>query len=466
LGRVLYIAVPAPGTVPETLVAGLHITGGDATGLGGHGGDQTEDAGGGVYVDGGALTLRDCVIHHNVANAVAHTPTGRRRARELAVILPQRAPEDYATRSTWYGQGGGVYLYQSASALIGNTVEGNQASSAQAGLGGGLYLWESEATLIENTIQDNIASTAGEGQGGGLYLWDSPSTLASNIVQRNVASTVGRGGGGGLRIYDCDATLRGNHIVDNVASTTSWGYGGGLFAQRSTPTLIDNRVQGNSASDSWYGLGGGLYFLQSAANLEGNLIITNTATLNPDAVGRGGGAYLGFTPHMTLTNNVIAGNHATSVGSGLWLGGASWAPTSGRLVHNTIANNAGCGQGLHVDSDTVVDLVNTIISGHSEVGVHVAGGGVASLEATLWNNNSLATSGEGTVSSSGDLNGDPAFAGPGAWDYHLTYTSAAIDAGVDAGVPFDMDGDPRDEFPDIGADEYMPRLYLPLLSRN
>jgi hypothetical protein len=50
--------------------------------------------------------------------------------------------------------------------------------------------------------------------------------------------------------------------------------------------------------------------------------------------------------------------------------------------------------------------------------------------------------------------------------YHLIFGSDAIGAGVDVDVPMDIDGDQRSEFhPDIGADEYYPRIYAPLILR-
>ncbi len=65
-----------------------------------------------------------------------------------------------------------------------------------------------------------------------------------------------------------------------------------------------------------------------------------------------------------------------------------------------------------------------------------------------------------------DRSGDPAFA---LDDYYLTSSSAAIDAGVDAGVTTDIDGDARPwgEGYDIGADELRQRyVYLPLVMKN
>ena len=53
-------------------------------------------------------------------------------------------------------------------------------------------------------------------------------------------------------------------------------------------------------------------------------------------------------------------------------------------------------------------------------------------------------------------------------DYHLRSGSAAIDAGADAGIGFDLDGDPRPfggGF-DIGYDEYaIWKLFLPVIAR-
>lgn len=52
--------------------------------------------------------------------------------------------------------------------------------------------------------------------------------------------------------------------------------------------------------------------------------------------------------------------------------------------------------------------------------------------------------------------------------YHLQGGSAAIDAGVDAGVTTDIDGESRVDYapPDIGADEFTTyHIYLPLVLR-
>jgi hypothetical protein len=63
--------------------------------------------------------------------------------------------------------------------------------------------------------------------------------------------------------------------------------------------------------------------------------------------------------------------------------------------------------------------------------------------------------------------GDPLFLNPAAGDYHIAPGSAAIDAGIFAGVTTDIDGDPRSiTHPAIGADELVKKTYLPLVLRH
>jgi hypothetical protein len=67
----------------------------------------------------------------------------------------------------------------------------------------------------------------------------------------------------------------------------------------------------------------------------------------------------------------------------------------------------------------------------------------------------MRTGGAGTIlTGTVNASGDPAFVDPETWDYHIDAASAAIRAGVDAGVVADIDGDLRLWPYDIGADEY------------
>ncbi len=206
--------------------------------------------------------------------------------------------------------------------------------------------------------------------------------------------------------------------------------------------------------------GGGLSLSGYTLTLNANTFISNTADY-------GGGLYLGAEGDVALTNNVIADNHARTAASGLYI----WrSPAQGQLSHNTIARNTGGdGSGVYVTNSgsnySTVLLTNTILVGHT-TGITVTPGNTARLTATLWGAGDWANAadwgGGGTITT-GTVNvrGNPAFADPDAGDYHIRSGSAAIDAGVDARVSIDLDGEPRPTGSgyDIGADEsYYPTL--------
>jgi hypothetical protein len=397
----------------------------------------------GNTVQGNTATLVDDTVQGRIATAISHGSGGR---------SPRRAGEAVSCGViVIHGEGGGLLFIGSTATLSNNVVISNTASNAVGGSGGGLSFSNSSGVLIDNRIQGNTAST-----GSGMY---------------------SGGVGGGLEFYgNSNAILNGNLVSNNVASTASIGYGGGLYLARTEATLSGNRVQDNVASTVDCGMGGGLSLGISDATLVDNTIISNAATINPTAPGWGGGLRMWSDSTFTLTNSIFAGNLANTGGSGLWFEGESAEPISGRLRHTTIAdNNGSSGQGVYVGDYTTLSFINTIIAGHTSVGVYVGSSGTADLNATLWYNGGEDTGGTGTIMT-GTINvyEDPAFIRPNWGNYHIAENSAAKDTGLNAGVTTDIDGQPRpyDIGYDMGADEYWPLCvlgsctYLPQVFRN
>jgi hypothetical protein len=346
--------------------------------------------------------------------------------------------------------GGGLYLDESASTVSHNTVQGNEATN----FGGGLRLDGSPATLTGNTIANNTSALGG----GGLSLYQSEATLGGNFVVSNTTGCAGGGcGGGGLSLDESDATLTGNTVSGNRVSG-AMGWGAGLALWSSDANLNDNTIADNGGA--W--AGGGVSLYQSHALLSRNFILSNTA-------GLGGGLHIeGSLP--TLINTLIADNQATDHGGAIMITGDP------RLVHCTLARNSGGDKsGIFVSSGHPV-FTNTILVSHT-VAITAKSLAMVRLEATLWGAGPWANgsdwAGEGTiVTGTVNLWGAPAFVDPDEGDYHLGPGSAALDAGVGAGVLSDIDYQPRPYVaPDLGADEYWPpgalhRLYLPLLLRE
>jgi fibronectin-binding autotransporter adhesin len=449
------------GTITST-VDGFTIQHGNATAA------PDPGRGGGIYSQGANILIAHNVITANTA---------------------------YTGNAAW-GWGGGVYVYSAWKCAIwandwwacviitGNQVLSNVASAAGYGTGGGIMLYASPgAQVANNVVLSNVASSGVAdmrgGLGGGVSIAQSASSVvAGNRIEHNWAmngtsNTESRGGGlycelgGGYRIES-------NVIRYNVASSSKTGTGGGIDANQATGLVVArNTIESNTActNPAGTGQGGGLSALGSRdVVIEANRFLSNTASLGP--IGEGGAVYMRENTSFTMTNNVVARNHAWSAGGGLAFGAAAATPVTGTLLHNTfVDNHAGSGDGriaIHLNTSPVrLTLTNNLIAGHSH-GVFAVAGSTATLTSTLFFGQGVApTGGAGSIVNTGAITGqDPLL----DVAYHLRAGSLAIDRGVNAGVITDIDGDARPIGAgyDIGADEYAGpwRLYLPVVVRG
>ncbi len=450
----------------------LYILEGDATGLGGayHSAYGYYDAGGGVHALGvsyrqDALIIRNCVIAGNRA-------------------------------SDWnFAEGGGIYIKNRSSAqLIGNVISSNFAGGG-GGQGGGLFMRGGAGVRLEtNSIISNTGTEYGDFQGGGACLYGLVSpVIRGNTIAANVGTEKGaRVLGGGLYIDTVTgAVISGNIIRDNVAGGYEVGAGGGLsMYQSQNITLRGNSILGNIAAyagaTGTASSGGGLRVSAGCANivLENNIIARNQA---PYA-----GSGLLFTPTssenlvVTLRHNTIADNRLSESANQRISESANgeWQMANGASVDqrlSELADNALLftpysllptpysllptpyspllavpkeSQGIMTVYNVTLNAVNTIIAGHTR-GIFelFPGEGTLQVNYTLWYANTV--NADPTVARTNDRFGSPDFVNAAAGDYHIGANSAARDAGPEVGVTTDIDGDVRDDLPDIGADEYM-----------
>ncbi len=164
-GRVLAIV----GHISPT-IEGLHITRGDAAGLGGAT-ESGADAGGGIYVISATPTIRNNYVFSNTAQV-----------------------------------GGGLFLYNSSSIFEGNIIMANAVITN----GGGLALLRSDATFVNNVVAANSAT----GAGSGLYIGGASVRLFHTTIARN-------GGDGGNGVYVTGADEDGGHYASSVALTNT-----------------------------------------------------------------------------------------------------------------------------------------------------------------------------------------------------------------------------------------------------
>ncbi|MEA3309641.1 MAG: right-handed parallel beta-helix repeat-containing protein, partial [Chloroflexota bacterium] len=254
------------------------------------------------------------------------------------------------------------------------------------------------------------------------------------------------GSGGGLYVYGASISISGCHVYSN----TSGSLGSGLYLIGGKVTLTNNVIAHNTGGDYGYGV---VIDMGHSALLSRNHIVHNSSGLRL------------WNNWATLVNNVIAGNEH----NGLFISGGEV-----QAWHTTLANNGADGVSVMNSGQGGGHLVmtNTIIA-DSAVGVRVTDyGGRSStvqLAATLWDNVTDTQIVEGgQITRTRDFDGDPAFVGSG--DYHLTAVSPARNRGWPSDVQQDIDGEPRDPLPDLGADEFFDpdsirQVYLPLVMR-
>ncbi len=346
------------------------------------------------------------------------------------------------------GRGGGVFVNDAHPLILNNTITNNVAAASPGtqGYGGGLYLVNAGQAIVRyNLVISNAASTAYWGSGGGIYLTGSSSglQLQFNQVLSNTATTTGTvGWGGGIYGGPDGALIQGNVVAGNRTNSTGTGSGAGLFQYGGTAHYLGNLAYGNIGYTA-------VWLQYSRARFEGNRVVDN-ATLEGICLTSGSG------DGPTLLNNLVArsGSRAFSA-----YGSASKILTA-TLLHNTLVG-AGSGYGVYGEY-AALSLTNTLVASVTWgiTNTTPAGATVSADHTLFW-----VVTNPG-ISGANPLSGDPRFVDPAGGDYHLGPGSAAIDAGVDAGVTTDIDGELRLNVPDIGADEWYFRVYLPLVLRD
>jgi len=278
----------------------------------------------------------------------------------------------------------------------------------------------------ENGAENCIIDCEGDGRGFYFYRGEGEASVVSGFTITN--GNVTNFGGG---IYCCDnssPTITNNTITGNSAS-----YGGGIYCcDNSSPTITNNTITGNSGS-----LGGGIYCKDNSSRTITNNTITENSAYD------GGGIYC-CESSPTITNNTITGNSAGRYSGGIHCHAYS-SPT---ITNNTITENSAYeyGGGISCWDYSSPTITNTILWNDSPQEIYLFSSSITVTYSDIQG---------GGWPGIGNIDADPLFVDPENGDYHLLAGSPCIDAGTPEGAPpDDIEGNPRDEFPDMGAYEY------------
>ena len=187
----------------------LTITGGNASGF------YPTPFGGGIYAQGGTLTVVNSTISGNTAN-----------------------------------QGGGIDVEGGTLTVNQSTISGNTAGF----LGGGIDVEDGTLTVNQSTISDNTAA-----RGGGTYAQGGTLTVNQSTISDNTAAgVISITYGGGIDVEGGTLTVNQSTISGNTANAGSSGgisNSGTLTVNQST--ISDNTAAsgGGGISTSWDGDG-------------------------------------------------------------------------------------------------------------------------------------------------------------------------------------------------------------------
>lgn len=329
-------------------LAGLTITGGSGT------------SGGGIRVTGPApaLTLVDSIVHTNAAQF-----GGGVYQNGGTLTITNTIFRDNSTGGANFHSGGGVYAADTSATLVGVTFVGNTSNQ-----GGGLHQIRGTLSLTGGSFDANGGPS--NYLGGGYFGWKSSATLTGTSFTNN-NSQVTNGGGGGIYLEDHTATLSGLTMSGNTAGnpfTGAGSFGGSILTQHfagavETVTVDQTSISGGSATNA----GGGIYSYRSSLAFSAGSISGATAF-------EGGGMLL--VGPTTITGSTISGNNTTSTnGNGAGIATYGSAPVT--LVGSTISGNVAAGPGswgggVAIFSSAGISATNSTISGNSAA----RGGGI------------------------------------------------------------------------------------------
>lgn len=397
--------------------------------------ENTAHHGGGIYCVSCSPNITNCIFRDNKAEyeytgtPPPPQPPENRTPRindvnDVRIMCPPPPPPSMPSLHL-RGIGGGIYCSHSILTLTSSTFSNNSAFE----LGGAIYNEaDSNSTLTKCSFNGNNA-----GSGGGIENHDS------NMIMTNCTFTANSAvyGGGGMRNAFCSASLINCTFNDNYA-----GWSGGLGNYYSNSTIMNCTFSGNSAETN----GGGMNNSESHI-VQANCIYSGNLAL------QGGGYFNGNNNTSILTNCTFSKN-ISSYGGGIYYKSMAppEPPPSPPAIPSDNDSNSDSG-----DNDVVI--TNCILWGNEAQN----GGQIYSASDSYFSVGYSVV--EGGWPGEGNIDENPYFVESGYWadvndpnslvephdpnaiwivgDYRLQIGSPCIDAGMDAGIYEDIDGNVR-----------------------
>jgi predicted outer membrane repeat protein len=318
-------------------------------------GNSSTEAGGGLYLREGNLSITNSTVSNNSAlrGGGLSVNDGKTVAISGSSFTGNRATDAA-------GLGGGALFLAGLNTNTPGTIVKTAGSfffhNTSASDGG--VLSHTDKVILNLTGSSFLHNTAAD-DGGAFVLGDKAVlTLKGSIVSGNTAASAGgaifvkTASGMIFPVTPTVLTLTGNKFTENRAMNGGALFMEGIGVVGAAAKCSGNLFQANIAQGS----GGAVYAKEdSDFASKGDKFIGNVAT------GQGGGVYLKNAGGIVLTGSLFQSNVAGSSGGGAVIGDD--ATITGLKVLDNIAGPGGRGGGLRISGGTV-ELSKSIITGN------------------------------------------------------------------------------------------------------
>ncbi len=315
-----------------------------------------------------------------------------------AAINSPGAEQVWVAKGTYYPGGDGLKMKNSVAIYGGFPDDDNDAGMEERD-------WTANPTILHGNNEKIVVNNS--------FAAGEPLT-ASAILDGFTITGGNSGYAGGIANLYASPVLRNLVITGNESE----GEGGGMYNWYSTAALTNVVISGNSARVS---SGGGIY------NEESSPTFTNVRISQNSANNKGGGVYNRNSSPL-FVNVLFDGNTSGAEEGG---GGVYDECSSSTFINVTVSRNrviqlldrAG---GIYLDKSSSALIRNSIIWGNIEERGNFGGSVGDRLDPASSHN--IIEDEEGTYP-------DPQFVNPAGGDYRLSFSSPAIDAGINDAFP-------------------------------
>ena len=260
-------------------------------------------AGGGIYNDGGTVTIEASAVADNYASGdgggISSSSSGNALAQVTvrnSEISGNRAVQEGDGAGIWNGSGSTTTLDQDA------RIEGNDA----VGHGGAIAnMIGGTVNISTSSLNNNRSGTAGNtvNVGNGGAVWNNGTMFVTSSSLRDNAAGKGANSSGGAFYNTGLLVLSNSAVYANQTQPESGGNGGAIYNTK-TLVVLNSTLSGNTAS----GRGGAIQMSGGYADIRHATITGNAATIAH------GGLYLvGPSSEVDIKHSILAGNTGAGV---------------------------------------------------------------------------------------------------------------------------------------------------------